>query len=315
MKPTVLLTGGFGNLGGRITAAIAATNRWNIKLVSRSALTAPSWAPNAEIIRLDLTNRPTESTICDGVDAVIHLAALEDIAAKSNIDLANELSGNATQFLVENATRFNVDRFLFMSTAHVYGDMLVGKITEDSVTTSTHPYATSHMLGEQALINAEASITGIRIRCANGFGYPIDQKIELKNTLLNDLCQQVVRTGVITLRSSGTQPRNFVPFGDVAAATLHLLELDKTQLGDGLFNVGSTSSCSVLAMAQLVAERAHRVFGIDCPIVRPESAEMTEPQMLDYNISKLLATGFSPSNSINEEIDGLLRSCFERQSK
>jgi hypothetical protein len=49
--------------------------------------------------------------------------------------------------------------------------------------------------------------------------------------------------------------------------------------------------------------------------VRPESAEMTEPQMLDYNISKLLATGFSPSNSINEEIDGLLRSCFERQSK
>ena len=315
MKPTVLLTGGFGNLGGRITAAIAATNRWNIKLISRSALTAPNWAPDAEIIRLDLTKRPPVSTICDGVDAVIHLAALDDRTSKNNVELANDLSGNATRYLIENATRFNVDRFLFMSTAHVYGDMLVGKITEDSVTTSTHPYATSHMLGEQALINAEASITGIRIRCANGFGYPIDQKIELKNTLLNDLCQQVVQMGVITLRSSGTQPRNFVPFGDVAAATIHLLELDKTQLGDGLFNVGCTSSCSVLAMAQLVAERAHQVFGVDCPIVRPDSAEKTEPQMLDYSISKLLATGFSPSNSVDEEIDGLLRSCFERQSK
>jgi uncharacterized protein YbjT (DUF2867 family) len=60
MKPTVLLTGGFGNLGGRITAAIAATNRWNIKLISRSAVTAPSWAPDAEIIRFDLTSRPLE---------------------------------------------------------------------------------------------------------------------------------------------------------------------------------------------------------------------------------------------------------------
>ena len=315
MKPTVLLTGGFGNLGGRITAAIAATNRWNIKLISRSAVTAPSWAPDAEIIRFDLTSRPLESTICDGVDAVIHLAALDDRAAKSNIDLANDLSGNATRYLIENATRFNVDRFLFMSTAHVYADSLIGNITEDSVTTSTHPYATSHMLGEQALLAAENQITGVRIRCANGFGYPIGSSIELKNTLMNDLCQQVVQTGVITLRSSGTQPRNFVPFGDVAAATIHLLELDKIQLSDGLFNVGSTSSCSVLAMAQLVAERAHRVFRIDCPIVRPEDAETTEPQTLDYSISKLLATGFSPSNSINEEIDGLLRSCFERQSK
>jgi UDP-glucose 4-epimerase len=202
-----------------------------------------------------------------------------------------------------------------MSTAHVYGDVLAGKITEESVATSSHPYATSHMLGEQALINAEAALTGIRIRCANGFGYPIDSSTELKNTLMNDLCQQVVQTGVITLRSSGTQPRNFVPFGDVAAATIHLLELDKTQLGNGLFNVGCTSSCSVLAMAQLVAKRARQVLGVDCPIVRPESAEMTEPEMLNYSISKLLATGFSPSNSVDEEIDGLLRSCFERQSK
>ena len=315
MKPTVLLTGGFGNLGGRITAAIAATNRWNIKLVSRSAVTAPLWAPDAEIIRFDLTSRPLESTICVGVDAVIHLAALEDIAAKSNIDLANELSGNATQYLIKNASRFNVERFLFKSTAHVYGDSLMGAITEESITTSTHPYATSHMLGEQALVDAGGQITSVRIRCANGFGYPIDSSIELKNTLMNDLCQQVVQTGVITLRSSGTQPRNFVPFGDVAAATIHLLELDKIQLRDGLFNVGSTSSCSVLAMAQLVAERAHRVFGIDCPIERPENSEIAEPQTLDYSISKLLATGFSPSNSINEEIDGLLRSCFERQSK
>ena len=315
MKPTVLLTGGFGNLGGRITAAIAATNRWNIKLISRSALTAPNWAPDAEIIRFDLTNRPQVSTICDGVDAVIHLAALDDRAAKNNVELANELSGNATRYLIENATRFNVDRILFMSTAHVYADSLIGNISEDSITSSTHPYATSHMLGEQALINAEAPLTGIRIRCANGFGYPIDSSTELKNTLMNDLCQQVVQTGVITLRSSGTQPRNFVPFGDVVAATIHLLELNKTQLGDGLFNVGSASSCSVLAMAQLVAERAHQVFGVNCPIVRPENAEMTEPQMLDYSISKLLATGFSTSNSVDKEIDGLLRSCFERQSK
>ena len=315
MKPTVLLTGGFGNLGGRITAAIAATSRWNIKLISRSAVTTPSWAPDAEIIRFDLTSRPLESTICDGVDAVIHLAALDDRTSKNNVELANDLSGNATRYLIENATRFNVDRFLFMSTAPVYADSLIGNITEDSVTTSTHPYATSHMLGEQALTDAEGQITGVRIRCANGFGYPIDSSIELKNTLMNDLCQQVVQTGVITLRSSGTQPRNFVPFSDVAAATLHLLELNKIQLSDGLFNVGSTSSCSVLAMAHLVAERAHQVFGIDCPIVRPEDAETTEPQMLDYSISKLLATGFSPSNSINEEIDGLLRSCFERQSK
>jgi UDP-glucose 4-epimerase len=117
----------------------------------------------------------------------------------------------------------------------------------------------------------------------------------------------------MTLRSSGLQQRNFIAVSDICAAILHFLQLDATQVADGLFNLGGSSSTTVLEMATVVAARAHAVLGINATIDRPSPSmdELVVP--LDYQINKLVATGFVSNNIVNEEIDQLLLMCAENQ--
>ena len=315
MRPIVLLTGGFGNLGGRVAAALNNQGRWDIRLASRSHTAAPSWAPLAEVIHLDVLDAEDVARSCKGVSAVVHLAALNDRLAVQDPELAESILGTGTQALVNAAIENHVQRFIFMSTAHVYSSPLQGVITESASTTNQHPYATSHISGEHAVAerHGRERFLGIRLRCANGFGYPMSPDVDIWHTLVYDLCKQVVATQRITLRSSGLQQRNFIPVSDICAAILHFLQLDAAQVSDGLFNLGGSSSTTVLEMATVVAARAHAILGIIPTIERPNPSidELVIP--LDYQIDKLLATGFVPKNVVNEEIDRLLIVCAENQ--
>ena len=46
----VLITGGFGYLGGRIACDIARQTSWKVRLASRQNFKSPSWLPEAEIV-------------------------------------------------------------------------------------------------------------------------------------------------------------------------------------------------------------------------------------------------------------------------
>jgi UDP-glucose 4-epimerase len=315
MKPVVLLTGGFGNLGGRVAAALHNQGDWDIRLASRSHTLAPAWAPLAEVIHLDVLNAADIAQSCKGVSAVVHLAALNDRQAAYDPELAEAVSGRGTHALINAAIENHVQRFIFMSTAHVYSSPLQGVITESTLTTNQHPYATSHISGERAVAERHdrEQFLGIRLRCANGFGYPMSPDVDIWHTLVYDLCKQVVATHKMTLRSSGLQQRNFIAVSDICAAILHFLQLDATRVADGLFNLGGLTSTTVLEMATVVAERARAVLGITATIERPNPSSDEPINALDFRINKLAETGFVPKNLVNEEIDRLLLVCAENQ--
>lgn len=311
MKPTVLLTGGFGNLGGRVASALHLSGNWNIRLASRTHTAPPIWAPDAATVKLDLLNRDDVELACSGVSAIIHLAALNDRQAAADPHLAEAISGAGTKLLTDAAARQGVDRFVFMSTTHVYGAQLQGIVTEKTPTVNTHPYATSHLSGEREVAKRHqgGDFAGIVLRCANGFGVPMDPAVNIWHVLVNDLCNQVAVDGSMTLRSSGLQERNFIPIADICSAILHFLHIDAHRVGDGLFNLGGPKSIAVLEMAQIIAERSRSVLNIDPPINRPHQTEQEVSIPLDYRIDKLLSTGFSCVNDINFEIDQLLKMC------
>lgn len=311
MRPTVLLTGGFGNLGGRVASALHLTGSWNIRLASRTHSAPPTWAPDATVVNLDLLSRDQVDFACSGVSAIIHLAALNDRQAAADPNLAEAISGAGTKLLTDSAAKHKVDRFIFMSTAHVYGSPLQGTVTEKTLTTNSHPYATSHLSGEREVSqrHQNGDFAGIILRCANGFGVPKDPSVNIWHVLVNDLCNQVASTGSMTLQSSGLQERNFIPIADICSAILHFLHIDAERVGDGLFNLGGPKSMTVLEMAHVIAERSRIVLNIDPPINRPLQIEPNASVPLDYRIDKLLTTGFSCVNDIYYEIDQLLNMC------
>ena len=76
--------------------------------------------------------------------------------------------------------------------------------------------------------------------------------VKIWQILVNDLCKQAAEAGSLRLHSDGTQMRNFITLTDLCAALRHLQHLPAALLGDGIFNVGSQKTVSVLEMAQLI---------------------------------------------------------------
>lgn len=319
MKATVLLSGGFGNLGGRLSTYLHRTQKFDIRLGSRVDRSAPMWAPDARTTRLDVLDTDSLDKSLSEVDIVIHLAAMNANECALDPKRAQAVNVDGTENLLESAIAAGVKRIIYISTAQVYGSSLAGVISEKINPHPNHPYATTHLAAEQVLRESHdlGLITGIQVRCANGFGAPMDPAVNIWNILVNDLCRQATELGALTLKSHGNQERNFVPLHDVCAAILHLILLDADLVGDGLFNLGHESSSSVWNMAQRIARRCESVLGFTPPINRPPADSNDRTQTFDYRSDKLRATGFVPLGDLDAEIDDLLRFCakeFPRRS-
>lgn len=319
MKTTVLLTGGFGNLGGRLSSYLCQQQKFDVRLGSRKSRNAPLWAPDAQIAKFDLLDLSSLDMSLSGVDVVIHLAAMNDVECTKDPELAHATNVGGTQNLLRSAINAGVSRIIYLSTAQVYGSPPTGRVSESTIPHPQHPYGTTHLEAEHLLqeVHNLGQMTGIRVRCANGFGAPMDSMLKIWHILVNDLCRQATEHGTLTLKSHGDQERNFIPLHDVCRGIFHLINLDSPNVGDGLFNLGHRESTSVWEMAQRIASRCGAILGFTPPIIRPaiESNEMS--QSLDFRSDKLLATGFVLRGDLDSEIDNLLKFCakeFPRRS-
>lgn len=313
MTSHVLILGGFGTIGARLAERLVVTNRYRLTLSSRVSRVAPTWAPGAQTCVLDITDTGDWSSTLGGVDTIVHLVSLTDFQAKDDPNEAWRVGVDGTRHLIDNAQRAGVSRIIFMSTGHVYGTPYTGHITEGTPPNPQQPYATTHLEAEKLLANAHGTngMTTVRLRLSNGFGYPKLRDNAIWQIVINDLCRQTIVNGSLTLKSSGLQHRNFIPFTDVCSALLHTIDMSTDIVGDGLFNLGSLEAMRVIDIAKRVQERARAVLGLDLALhVPPAHNEGTSPG-LHYDSSKLRSTGLQLSDDLDSEIDALLRYCAE----
>lgn len=310
----LLITGGFGYLGGRLAQVLASQTDHEILLGTRQRVDPPSWLPQAKVTQTQWDSPAGLERICAGVDAVVHMAGMNAQDCATDSVAALEVNAVATGRLMQAAIRQGVKRFIYLSTAHVYGSPLTGVITEETCPVSLHPYATSHRAGEDMVRAAHqrGEIEGIVIRLSNAYGAPAHKDANCWMLLVNDLCRQAVTTKRIVLRSSGLQRRDFVTLTDACRAIRHLLELPADKLVDGLFNVGGAWSPTVLEMTQRVAERIHAATGQTPEILRKVDENIENHETLDYGIKKLIETRFAVCGDVhvNQEIDTLILFCL-----
>lgn len=311
----VLITGGFGYLGGRIAVAVQHDGDHRVRLASRRQRSMPAWLPEAEVAALDLLDPGTFEPALNGVRAVVHLAAVNEVDSLADPDKAFLVNTQGTAHLLEACIQTGVERFIYFSTAHIYGAPLIGHITECCVPRPVHPYASSHFAAEKFVLAAHEaqSLTGIVLRLSNGFGAPTHVEVNRWMLLVNDLCRQVVRDRKIVLRSSGMQRRDFITLQDVGRIVNHFLGLPREACANGLFNAGGECSMTAWAMAQRVRQCCREVLGYEPDILRPEPLPDEPAGDLSYDISKLKGTGFVPEGDMDEEIRQTLKMCVFRQ--
>lgn len=308
MNHKILVTGGMGLVGGRVAQALAEQGN-EVLLGSRHVQAPPSWLATADVVAMDWLSKDSLISACNGVDAIVHLAAMNDAECLRDPVAALEVNGVNTARLLEAAKTTGVRRFIYFSTAHIYGSPLAGQIDEVTLPRCKHPYATSHRAAEDVVLAASDKLSSIVLRLSNGFGRPAHAAVNSWMLLVNDLCRQAITQGSLTLRSSGLQRRDFVTLHDVGRAVSHMLNLPDTKVGDGIFNVGGGKSMQVIEMAEMIQSRCSALMGLTPEIIRPAPTPNENNPDLEYKIDKLLASGFALNGNVQEEIDGILTMC------
>ena len=307
----ILITGGFGFVGGRLAVHLVQAGH-QIVLGSRKAIIPPDWLPYAEVAQMEWEDGYALECICRGVDVVIHAAGMNAQECATDPLAALAFNGVATARLVEAAIRAGVLRFIYISTAHVYASPLEGSITEETCPRNLHPYATSHLAGEQAVLHASQreQMHGIVVRLSNAFGAPMHKAVNCWMLLVNDLCRQAVQTHKLVLQTSGLQHRDFVRLSAVCHVTEYLTVGNIETIQTGIVNVGAGSSQSVFAMTKLIQQRCVKVLGFEPVLQRVQSGADERHSTLTYRTNNLTALGINFNGLDNSaEIDTLLRFC------
>lgn len=309
MTKNVLLTGGFGTLGGRLAAILAQGEKINLRLASRVKRTSPTWAPQAETFVVNFENSGSVKDMLSDITHVVHLVAMTDFESRAEPDKAQQVNVEYTRRVVEQCAKKT--RFINLSTIQVYGADLSGTITESTDTNPADAYSQTHLDAEQIVESAHNAgvLEGVTLRNANGFGAPMSADAKIWQIIANDLCRQAVEKKQLTLKSHGLQYRNFIPFTDVCNAIRHCLFMPSEQIKSSTFNLGSESTIKVLDMAELIARRCSAILGYKPELTVLGASPESLPTKFAYDSSKLQSTGLSLTTRFEDEIDRLLASC------
>lgn len=311
----VLITGGSGYLGGRLCEFLDSQGCYQLLSGSRRvAETAGSESGRScQAVLTDFSDAQQLQQLCQNLDAIVHLAGMNagDCSRADEAMLAQDVK--ATQTLLDAAIQQGVRRFIYLSSAHVYGNMS-GLINEDTPTLNTHPYALNHLSKENLVREAtqKGVIEGVVVRLSNAFGPPQNVHANCWMLLVNDLCRQGVVNRRLVLKSSGEQKRDFVSITQVCSILEYLLTLPKASLNSDLFNVGGQNAMTVFDMASLISHRFTEAAGFQPTIERPQPEKHELSQTLDFSIHRLLGNGYTtpPENGVNHELDALIQFCL-----
>lgn len=309
----VLITGASGFLGGRLASFLNSAGH-DIILGSRTLKSPPPWLPNVKSVQLIWDNFCDLKSICKNVDMVVHAAGVNAIDAVKDPAAALLFNGACTARLVNAACSADVQNFVFLSTAHVYAQPLVGTINENTVPTNLHPYATSNLSGEQVVLSAsqQGCINGVVLRISNVFGFPMSRSVNCWMLLVNNLCRQAIEGCKLEMTGNVLAQRDFIPMKEFCKIFKELLLIENKDIS-GVFNVGAGRTQTLFEMASKIQKRCGQILDFEPVLYFDELLKKQTLSPFIYQSEKLEKLGIKADlESEIEEIDQLLSYCSSK---
>jgi UDP-glucose 4-epimerase len=276
----VLITGGAGYIGSHMALELRDRGEEIIVLDSlvsgfRSAIPA-----GAKFIEGDVGDRALVGAVLreHQITAVAHFAA-STVVPDSVADPLAYYSNNTlkTHALICEVVKAGVPRFVFSSTAAVYGTTNTAAVNESAPTIPESPYGWSKLMSEQILRDAAAAhgLSVAILRYFNVAGADPEGRAGQSTpraTHLIKVCVQAalgLRDGIDVYGNDfptpdGTGVRDYIHVSDLVSAHVLALEALATPPGVLLVNCGYGRGFSVLE----VIDAVKRVSGLDFPVTK-----------------------------------------------
>lgn len=274
----VLVTGGAGFIGSVVVEELIARGCERVVVLDDLSTGHPEAVMTTALLqRGDIADTETVVRILreERIDSVIHLAALSSVG-ESVSNPARYYSNNVAKgfALLDAVVRSGVRRFVFSSTAAVYGEPARSPITEDFAVAPTSPYGETKHVFEKALgwYGKRHGLEHFSLRYFNAAGAtarhgedhtPETHLIPLVLAAAQGRIPSVTIFGDDYPTPDGTCVRDYVHVSDLAQA--HVLALDAVQgQSANTLNLGCEEGFSV---AQVI-DIARRVTGRSVRIER-----------------------------------------------
>jgi len=273
----VLVTGGAGYIGSVVAEELLQAGHQAVVFDNLSRGHRQAVPKNAELVVGDLANRDCLDQLLRSraIDAVMHFAAL--IEAGESMKAPEEFFRNNTAnalTLLEAMLAARVKRFVFSSTAALFGDPERTPIEEDDPVHPTNAYGESKLLVERILAWFH-QIHGLRyasLRYFNAAGASRPDKGEAhqpETHLIPRILEVALgRADHVNIFGTdyptpdGTCIRDYIHVSDLARA--HLLALEAIENSSPLiYNLGNGQGFSV----RQVVEVARKVTGHPIPVI------------------------------------------------
>ena len=298
---TVLVTGGAGYIGSHTVLALSDRGEDVVVLDNLSTGFRSVIPEGVELVVGDIGDRALLDSVMDRyeVDAVVHFAGSIVVPDSVTDPLGYYLNNTVkTRELLAAAVAHAVPRFIFSSTAAVYGTPEIVPVTEDAVLAPISPYGSSKLMTEWMLRDTAAAhpLNYVALRYFNVAGADPQGRAGQSTARATHLIKVAVESatgardhvsifGTDYDTPDGTGVRDYIHVSDLAAA--HLAALDHLRAGEpgGVFNCGYGHGASV----RQVLDTVQRVSGqrID---VREEARRAGDPASLVSDPSLLRQT-------------------------
>jgi len=270
----ILVTGGAGYIGSHVVLALCEGGYKVVVLDDLSTGNREAVDDRAEFIQGSTLSNDNVATALNGVDAVIHLAAFK-AAGDSMIDPGkysqNNISGTIS--LLNAMITYGVDKFIFSSTAAVYGYPKYLPLDENHPLEPINYYGFTKLEIER-ILKWYGELKGLKfaaLRYFNAAGYDPEGRIRFLENNPANLIPIVMEVasgrrekmevfGNDYDTSDGTGVRDYIHVTDLASAHVKAIEYLKTN--DSItVNLATGESHSVLDIIQETKE----VSGKDIP--------------------------------------------------
>ena len=314
----ILVVGGAGYIGAHV-AYLLQENGYGVRIYDdfSNGLKSRIEGKFSDVVIGDVLDRQALISACEGIDAVIHLAAKKAVGESVDNPLKyyeNNVGG--TLNLLAAMSLKGVKRIVFSSTAAVYAPSEKLSMAEDDLTEPLSPYGQTKLLSEK-LISAVAkaeNLSAISLRYFNVVGALRD---EFADNSKDNLVPKVFAAlkagknpeiyGSDYPTKDGSCIRDYIHVSDLAKAHLVALEKVFATNVDEVYNVGSGTGYSVTEMINQIAESIGKSI---TPTLSPRRPGDTA--QLIASIAKIERNlGWKPERSLKEMID----SAWQAESK
>jgi len=294
MTPKILLTGATGYIASHTWLALQAAG-FEVVGVDNFSNSSPEvlnrlrelsgTAPVFE--RADVNDAAAMAAVFDRhrIDATVHFAAHKAVGESTAKPLdyyANNLGGLLT--VCRTMQQRGVGRFVFSSSATVYGDPAALPITEEAPLTATNPYGQTKLMGEQMLRDLGASDVTWQTACLRYFN-PVgahdsgrigEDPRGTPNNLMPYVAQVAVGRraklqvfGDDYATPDGTGVRDYIHVVDLAEGHVAALRRLFDEPGSFTVNLGTGRGYSVLELVRAYAAASGRAVPYEVVARRP----------------------------------------------